>query len=65
MEINELDVVELMDGREVTVLLVFDDPQGYLIEKVDPDTGKTIGDPFTVEPHEIKRVIWRVGDPVT
>ena len=64
MKINMFDVVELVDGRTGTVLENYDTPPGYeIIDDGDPNS-ETYDDTFAVEPHEIKRVIWRVGDPV-
>lgn len=50
MEINELDVVRLKDGREGTVLMDFDG-EAYEIE-FDESTE-------TIKANEIEAVIWR------
>lgn len=57
MEINELDVVRLTDGREATVLEVLEPGEAYLLE-VSDDTGEAL-DTFAASPDSIEAVIWR------
>ncbi|MGI1692104.1 MULTISPECIES: hypothetical protein [Thermoanaerobacter] len=56
MEIDELDVVKLKDGREGTVVHVFDTkdlPRAYEIEFDD-------GEFETIEEDKISEVIWQL-----
>lgn len=57
MEINELDVVRLTDGREATVLEVLEPGKAYLFE-VSDETGEAL-DTFEASPDKIEAVIWR------
>ena len=57
MQIKELDVVELKDGRTATVLEVFDSGKAFLVEVTD-SKGKTLDMP-TVEINDIARVTWK------
>lgn len=57
MEINELDVVRLTDGREATVLEVLAPGEAYLLE-VSDNTGEAL-DTFAASPDAIEAVIWR------
>lgn len=57
--INEYDIVRLKDGREGTVVEIYNVPGlplGYEIEIVDK-YGRTV-ELFTVEVSEIQEVIW-------
>lgn len=56
MEINELDVVRLTDGREATVLEVLKPCKAYLLE-VSDKTGEAL-DIFEASPDAIEAVIW-------
>mgnify|MGYP000029059885 FL=1 len=56
MEINELDVVRLTDGREATVLEVLEPGKAYLLE-VSDKTGEAL-DIFEASPDAIEAVIW-------
>lgn len=60
MRINELDVVELKDGRTATVLEVFGSGKAFLVEVAD-SKGKTLDMP-TVEINDIARVTWKNND---
>ena len=44
MKIKELDIVRLKDGREVTILEVFESGKAFMAEEVASD-GKTIATP--------------------
>lgn len=57
MEINELDVVRLKDGREATVLEVLAPGEAYLLE-VSDTTGEAL-DTFEASPDKIETVVWR------
>jgi hypothetical protein len=68
MNIKELDVVELLDGRICTILLLPDRPsiKGYLVEG-DPPAGYVPDDGgydnedeaiYVVQPDEIKNVVY-------
>lgn len=57
MEINELDVVRLIDGREATVLEVLAPGEAYLLE-VSDTTGEAL-DTFEASPDKIETVVWR------
>lgn len=57
MEINELDVVRLIDGREATVLEVLAPGEAYLLE-VSDTTGEAL-DIFEASPDKIETVVWR------
>jgi hypothetical protein len=59
LQINELDIVELEDGREVTVVFVYEGHAAYECEDVKVTcTPSYEGDPsFTVMPSEIKKVV--------
>jgi hypothetical protein len=59
MRINQFDIIELQDGREVVVLDIYKNPDGYEVEDVEatgsPDYD---GDPsFAVQPDQIKKVV--------
>ena len=54
--VKELDVVELKDGREATVLEVCDEGKAFLVEIVDDD-GKTLEMPI-IKAEDIVRTIW-------
>ena len=59
MPINECDVIRLKDGREGTVVEIYNVlglPLGYEIEIVDKH-GRTV-ELFTVKVSEIQEVIW-------
>ena len=56
MVIKELDVVQMRDGRTATVLAVFNEGEGYLIEIID-ERGKTV-DISTVTKSDIEKVLW-------
>jgi len=56
MIISELDVVKLKDGREGTVLEVFDHSKTFMIEIANED-GEMLDDPVVKE-DEVKEVIW-------
>lgn len=45
MQINELDVIRLKDGRLATVLEIFDNGATYLVEIADKE-GRTMDLPF-------------------
>ena len=60
-EIKNLDVVELVDGRQVAILEVFTEPTlGYLCEDVQAiKDHKDFNDVvFVVKPNQIKQIIW-------
>lgn len=57
MEINELDVVRLIDGREATVLEVLAPGEAYLLE-VSDTAGEAL-DTFEASPDKIETVVWR------
>ena len=57
MEINELDVVRLIDGREATVLEVLAPGEAYLLE-VSDTTGEAL-DTFEASLDKIETVVWR------
>ena len=57
MEINELDVVRLADGREATVLEILEPGKAYLLE-VSDETGEAL-DTFEASPDKIEAVTWR------
>lgn len=57
MLINELDVVQLRDGRAATVLAAFDNGNAYLVEVTD-EHGKTLDMP-TVTKSDIEKIVWR------
>ncbi len=54
---KELDVVKLKDGKEATILDVYDGGTAFLVEIADED-GKTLDMP-TVKAEEIEKVIWK------
>ena len=59
MKVNEFDIVELADGRTGTVLDVFINPPGYLvIDDATPDPESASNELWSVEPNEIKQVLW-------
>ena len=59
MKVNEFDVVELVDGRTGTVLEVFEHPPGYLvIDDATPNPESASNELWSVEPCEIKIVLW-------
>ncbi len=58
MDIKELDVVELKDGRLATVLDVYGSGESFLIEISDSE-GRTLDLP-TVRRDEIAKVTWRM-----
>ena len=61
-KIQEFDVVELIDGREVTILEIFTKPTlGYLCEGTPTTEDEQDLDDilFVVKPNQIKRVIWK------
>jgi hypothetical protein len=66
VQIKEFDVVELKDGREATILEIYENPPGYEIEDDtatdDPDYPNDAPLTFAVKPDEIKRVIWSAKD---
>ena len=57
MKINELDVIRLKDGREVTVLDVYDNGAAFLVEtSVSAFTESEI---FEIALEDVDTVIWR------
>ncbi|WP_054671739.1 hypothetical protein [Calditerricola satsumensis] len=54
-EIGEFDVVKLKDGREGTVVEVYDVPDFPLAYEVEFDDGSL----ETVQPSQIDKVIWK------
>lgn len=56
MQIRELDVVALKDGRTATVIEVLSSGEAYLLEVTD-DKGKTVEMPIVAE-SDIERVVW-------
>lgn len=57
MEIKELDGVKLKDGREGTVLDIYENGTVYMVEICDRD-GRTVDLPFLRE-EDIDSVIYR------
>ena len=57
MDVQELDVLELPDGRQVTVLEVY--PGGYYVEYQNPATGES--DFFLLAKEQPVNVVWRAG----
>lgn len=57
MNIHELDVVSLKDGREGTVLGLYKDGTVFMIEICDKD-GRTIDTPF-VPLEAVKAIVYR------
>ncbi|EQM55005.1 hypothetical protein N692_10200 [Lactiplantibacillus plantarum EGD-AQ4] len=55
-EICELDIVELIDGREATIVFVPQDPTTRFEADVgsEPENWDTIG----IRPSQIKRILW-------
>lgn len=53
---KELDVVKLKNGRDATILEVFDGGTNFLVEIAD-DNGKTQDLP-TIKAEEIAHIIW-------
>lgn len=53
---KELDIVLLNDGRQGTILEVFEDGKAFLVEVTD-DIGKTIDTP-TVEKEDVKELVY-------
>jgi len=58
MLIKDLDVVLLKDGREGTILEMFDEGKAYMIEITNSE-GKTVDTPV-IEAEEIEKVIYSV-----
>ncbi len=56
LQIRELDVVALKDGRTATVIEVLSSGEAYLLEVTD-DKGKTVEMPIVAE-SDIERVVW-------
>ncbi len=56
MEIHELDVVQLKDGRDVTVLEVFHHGDAYLVETSVPSYQES--EILEVDAEEISKIIW-------
>lgn len=56
MEVKELDVVKLKDGREGTVLEVFEKGKAFMIEIAD-DKGYTIDTPI-IQIDEIEKITY-------
>ena len=54
--LKELDVVKLKNGRDATILEVFDGGTTFLVEIAD-DNGKTQDLP-TIKAEEIVHIIW-------
>jgi len=54
---NELDVVRLTDGREVTVLEVYDDGEAFMVETSAEPYAES--DFFVVPMSDIKEIIWK------
>ncbi len=57
VDVKALDIIRLTDGRNATVLDVFDNGAAYLVEIAD-ENGKTLDMPFVAR-DEIREVIWR------
>lgn len=56
MQIKELDVVLLNDGRKATILDAYDSDKCYLVEIADKN-GRTLDTPF-VALSDISEVLW-------
>lgn len=56
MIVKELDIIKLADGRNATVLEVFNRGAAYLVEVADK-AGKMLDMP-TIAPEDIAEVIW-------
>ena len=56
MTIKELDVVQMKEGYTATVLAVFNEGEGYLVEITD-ERGKTV-DISTMAKSDIEKVLW-------
>lgn len=57
MNPKELDVVLLTDGREVTILEVYDGGEHCYIEYQNPHTGDS--DFSLIAKQQIKKLLWR------
>ena len=57
MKINELDVIRLKDGREVTVLDVYDNGAVFLVETSVPAFVES--EIFEIALEDVDTVIWR------
>ena len=57
---KELDIVLLNDGRQGTILEVYEHGKAYLLEITD-DMGKTIETP-TIGKEDIKETVYTVND---
>lgn len=57
MKPSELDVVRLTDGREVTILEVFDNGEAFMVETSAEPYAET--DIFVVPVSSIKTILWR------
>ena len=56
MKPKELDVVRLVDGRDVTILEVYDDGKEFYVEHPNQDTGDS--DLFMVALNQIEKISW-------
>lgn len=56
MDIKELDVVLLKDGRKGTVLELYEDGKAFMLEITD-ERGKTLGIPV-VQSEEVEKIIY-------
>jgi hypothetical protein len=59
MQINQYDLVELVDGREVVVVEIYTNPDGYEVEDLKETTRPGFDEfpTFSVEPEQVKRVV--------
>ena len=57
MQINELDVVELKDGRHGTVLEIYNNGEAFLVE-ISDQSGRALDMP-TIVAADVVRVIWK------
>lgn len=56
MKPKELDVVRLVDGREVTILEVYGGGTEFYVEYPNPDTGDS--DLFMINIAQIEKISW-------
>ncbi len=58
MKVKELDVIILKDGREATVLEVFDKGEAYMVEITDAQE-ETLDTPIITD-DDIEKIIYKV-----
>ena len=60
MQAQELDVIEMKDGRRGTILEVFDAGAAFLVEVADLE-GKTLDIPV-IRAEDVASVVWKNQD---